>query len=70
MSDFDTSALPSGTLNWNGLLTAIEDGTIPDESEWLEFKAHLDLTKKANRPVLAKAIVAFANRDAELAARY
>ncbi|MDQ6525135.1 ATP-binding protein [Nocardioides sp. LHD-245] len=70
MSDFDTSALPSGTLGWTAFLGAIENGTIPDESEWLEFKANLDLTKKSERPVLAKAIVAFANRDADLAARH
>lgn len=70
MSDFETSTLPSGSLGWNAFLEAIENGTIPDESEWLEFKANLDLTKKTDRPVLAKAIVAFANRDADLAARY
>lgn len=40
MSDFDTSALPSGTRGWNDFLRAIEDGSIPDESEWLEFKAN------------------------------
>ena len=70
MSDFDTSALPSGTLGWTAFLEAIENGAIPDESEWLEFKANLDLAKKSERPVLAKAIVAFANRDADLASRH
>lgn len=70
MSDFDTSTIPSGTRGWTAFLNAIEDGTIPDESEWLEFKANLDLAKRPERPVLAKAIVAFANRDSELAARH
>lgn len=54
MSDFDTSTLPCGTLGWTAFLEAIENGTVPDESDWLESKANLDLTKKAGRPVLGQ----------------
>lgn len=70
MIDFDTSQYPAGTLGWQELLGAIEKAAPGDESEWIEFKANLDLRQKINRPVLAKAIVAFANRDVARAAQH
>lgn len=68
--DYDTSQYPTGTLSWQELLGAIEKAAPGDESEWIEFKAKLDLCQKINRPVLAKAIVAFANRDVARAAQH
>lgn len=70
MIDFDTSQYPAGALGWQGLLEAIETASPGDESEWIEFKANLDLRQKVDRPVLAKAIVAFANRDVARAAQH
>lgn len=70
MIDYDASQFPAGALGWQGLLEAIENASPGDESEWIEFKANLDLRQKTERPVLAKAIVAFANRDVARAAQY
>lgn len=70
MIDFDTSQYPAGALGWQGLLEAIDNASAGDESEWIEFKANLDLRQRADRPVLAKAIVAFANREVARAAQH
>lgn len=70
MIEYDTSQYPTGALGWHALLQAIEYASSADESDWIEFKANLDLTQKTARPVLAKAIVAFANRDVARAARH
>lgn len=68
--DYDTSQYPAGVGGWQALLQAIECASSTDESDWIEFKANLDLTKRTDRPALAKAIVAFANRDVARAARH
>lgn len=70
MIDFDTSQYPAGALGWHGLLEAIDSASPGDESEWIEFKANLDPRQKVDRPALAKAIVAFANRDVARAAQH
>lgn len=70
MIDFDVTTYPTGVRAWQDLLAAIENANKGDETEWIEFKANLDLTKKVHRPVAAKTIVAFANRDPLRAARY
>jgi hypothetical protein len=61
--DFDTSALPRGVVGWNGLLGAIEAAHPGDENQWIEFKANVDPATVEGRFTVAKAIVAFANRD-------
>ena len=70
MIDYDTSQYPAGALGWQGLLEAVENASPGDESEWIEFKANLDLRQKTDRPVLAKAIVAFANREVARATQH
>lgn len=70
MIDVDTSHIPTGTLGWTRLLDGIYAADPDDESEWVEFKALPDLTDKPGRAHLARAIVAFANRDPERAARW
>jgi hypothetical protein len=70
MLDLDTSALPSGAVGWARFLQAVEQADPTDETEWLEFKAGTDPTSKDGRAALAKAIVAFANRDPERAGRW
>lgn len=70
MIDHDTSQYPAGALGWHALLEAIENASPGDESEWIEFKANLDVRRKIDRPVLAKAIIAFANREVARAAEH
>lgn len=70
MIDFDTSQYPAGVMGWRWLLEAIDNASPGDESEWIEFKANLDPRQKINRPVLAKAVVAFANREVARAAQH
>lgn len=69
MISYDTSEYPTGVRAWQVLLEAIETASPSDEADWIEFKANVDLTKKAERPIIAKAIVAFANRDPARATR-
>lgn len=70
MIDFDTSKYPTGVVGWQRLLNAIEGANPADESEWIEFKANVDFSTREHRPVVAKAIVAFANRDPERARQW
>lgn len=68
--DFNTDHLPRGAKGWAGLVRAVEDAHPHDENQWIEFKAHLDPHTKEGAATLAKAIVAFANRDPEVAQRW
>jgi len=52
------------------LLRAVLGGDEVDETEWLEWKSRLDLTKKSGTLMLAKAILGLANRSVERAARF
>jgi hypothetical protein len=61
--DYEVSRLPTGALGWQGLLAAIESSAATDENMWLEHKAGLDPSTKPGAAALAKAIIAFANRD-------
>lgn len=70
MIDYDSTQYPTGVMAWRALLAAVEHASAGDESEWIEFKAHLDLNERSARPVLAKAIIGFANREVGRAARH
>lgn len=61
--DHDTGHLPLGISEWQAPLAAIERADDNDEAEWVEWKSTLDLHDKAHVGHVAKAIVAFANRD-------
>lgn len=68
MIDYDASRLPLGLTEWQAFLHAIEHADDNDEAEWVEWKRNLDLTDKNHIATIAKAIVAFANRDPSTAA--
>lgn len=71
MINFDTSRpLPTGTTGWQELLTAISESAATDETIWVEHKAGLDPATKNGGAALAKAIVAFGNRNVAGAARH
>jgi schlafen family protein len=67
--DYDTTRLPMGSLEWTSLLAAIEAAAPEDESDWIEWKSTLDLTDKNHLAHIAKAIIAFANRDPAVASQ-
>lgn len=71
MIDFDTARpLPTGSTGWQELLNAISNSDGTDETIWIEHKAGLDPSTKNGGAALAKAIVAFGNREVTTAARY
>lgn len=71
MIDFDTARpLPTGSTGWQELLSAISESDGTDETMWVEHKAGLDPSTKNGGAALAKAIVAFGNREVTTAARY
>lgn len=70
MIDYDVTVTPMGTLGMQRLLEAVENAHPHDESEWIEFKADLDPTTKNGASAIAKAVVAFANRDPDRAQRW
>lgn len=51
------------------LVAAVEAADPADESDWLEWKSTLDLSTKRSHFVIAKAILALANRMPDVAAR-
>ncbi len=70
MIDYDTTSLPFSLAEWSTFLAAVDAASPSDESDWIEFKANLNLSKRVERPVLAKAIIAFANREVNRAAAH
>jgi hypothetical protein len=69
--DYDTSSgLPTGTIGWTRLFEAIEQAEATDETEWIEYKAGVDPSNAAGRAHIARAILAFANRDPQRAAQW
>ncbi|MGN9756046.1 AlbA family DNA-binding domain-containing protein [Streptomyces sp. SD31] len=50
------------------LVTAIRDAAEHDESDWIEWKSNLDLTKKEVKATLARHIIGMANRIPEKSA--
>lgn len=68
MLNLDTTNLPLSPSSWQAFFDAVHTADPNDEDFWLEFKADLDPSTKPGSAALAKAIVAFANRDSERAA--
>lgn len=67
---FDSRHLPRSYTEWEQLVAAcgVEDDTI--ETHWLERKGLLQLTAPEHKFAVAKAILAFANRDLAAAEPY
>ncbi|MDG4785000.1 putative DNA binding domain-containing protein [Micromonospora sp. WMMD1102] len=60
----DTSKRPVRPAEWAAVLDAVYHAEPADEQTWLEWKSTLNLrTKEHIAAVVAKAIIAFANRD-------
>ena len=70
MIAYDTTKAPTGHLGRQRLLNAIYEASATDENEWVEFKAGVDPSTKAGCAHIARAIVAFANRDPARAQRW
>ncbi len=70
MIEYDTTKAPKGHLGRQRLLDAIYKASDADENEWVEFKAGVDPSTKAGYAHIARAIVAFANRDPARAQRW
>lgn len=52
------------------LVRAIATADSEDETNWLEWKSRLDLTKNDDRGKLAKGILGFSNRPSDIASRH
>ncbi|GAA3821453.1 hypothetical protein GCM10022226_47240 [Sphaerisporangium flaviroseum] len=68
--NFDISKAPSRPSELVALADAVFDASDADESVWLEWKSTLDLKKKQGWWHLARAIIGFANRMPDVAARF
>jgi len=69
--DFDDRHLPGSLRDWSGLITALSEATDDTvEKSYLELKGTLDLATAEGKFALAKAILAFANRDPDAAAPF
>ena len=67
---FPTDRLPASPAEWLALLEAIYVAGAEDETDELEFKSECDLTKSAAvGKMIARTILAMANRDPSAAAR-
>lgn len=70
MIEYDTTQAPTGHLGRHRLLHAIHEASGADVNEWVEFEAGLDPSTKAGYAHIARAVVAFANRDLARAQRW
>lgn len=66
----DTSRPLRRPLELAGLVEAVENALPSDESSWIEWKSQLDLTAPVGAFKVARAILSFANRMPDAAARY
>lgn len=72
--DLDVTRLPTGTAGWRALVDhALTLGDL-SEVDWLELKGALPFTAKPERKrsavVVARAVLAFANRMLDVAAKH
>ncbi|WP_166871509.1 helix-turn-helix domain-containing protein [Salinibacterium sp. ZJ450] len=71
MIDFDVSELPQRPHEWAALVRAALAANQHDEYHWIEWKSALDLNdQQIVGQTLAKAIVAMANREPDIAGDY
>lgn len=67
--DMDTTRKPQRIGDWAAVLDAVFRADGSDEQTWLEWKSTLDLrSREQMATVVAKAIIAMANRDPDQAA--
>src|SRR5262245_55169541 len=66
----DIQQRPHRVQDWIAILDAVFHASPSDEQSWLEWKSSLDLRSKEHiASIVAKAVLAFANRDPVEAAR-
>ena len=70
MLSFDTTYAPETPQDFRRLLEAIHTASPEDETDWLEWKSHLDLSQRKDRFILAKTVLGMANRQPEIAEQY
>lgn len=68
--EFNTRHLPGSFAEWEQLVLACGTSDDTVETHWLERKGALDLTAARDKFAVAKAILAFANRDPQAAAPF
>ncbi|WP_229075018.1 RNA-binding domain-containing protein [Actinoplanes sp. DH11] len=69
MLDMDVTKQPRRISEWDAVLHAVVNADDNDEQTWLEWKSTLDLrSKEQMATVVAKAIIAMANREPDKAA--
>ncbi|MFF5205849.1 hypothetical protein [Streptosporangium sp. NPDC000396] len=68
--DFDTRSAPRRPADLVTLAEAVFEASIADEFTWLEWKSTLDLASKHGCHHIARAIIGFANRMPDEAARF
>ncbi|GAA2418720.1 hypothetical protein GCM10010404_91660 [Nonomuraea africana] len=68
--DFDISSAPRRPADFVALVEAIFGASDADEGTWLEWKSTLDLASKHGCHHIARAIIGFANRMPDEAARF
>lgn len=68
---YDIRRLPRSLPDWDRLMTELGQATDDTvEASWLELKGPLELTTAAHKFALARAILAFANRDPDAASAF
>ncbi len=66
MLDFDTTRKPVRPRQWRAVLDGVFRASVSDEQSWLEWKFQIDWSNKSHIvELLAKHIIAFADRDPE-----
>ena len=70
MLNFDSTHAPETPQDFRQLVEAIHTAGSEDETDWLEWKSHLDFSQSKDRFSLAKAVLGMANRQPEAAEQH
>ena len=70
MLGFDTTRAPETPRDFLRLVEAIYTANHQDETDWLEWKSHLDLSERRDQFILAKGVLGMANRQPDSAEQY